>query len=446
MRLLISAYACAPHHGSEHGVGWNWTTEAHRLGHAVWALVSPNHHDSIKRACAESPELAGINWVFPRVPGWPLKQAIEPKAERIYNLLWQVMAVGVARDLHARVGFDAIHHLTWGGVRAPTFLSLLGVPLIVGPLGGGETSPWSLRDGFHFKAKLTEAIRDLSNATITVNPLVRRGLVDASVIFVKTPETRRLLSRAMQEKSLEFIELGLRSLQAPRPNRPDGPPKLLFAGRLLHWKGAHIAIRAFAELVGRLPDARLTIVGRGKEQERLKAATTRYNMHNNIEFIPWLPQPQLFAFYRDHDLFIFPSLHDSSGGVVLEALSFGLPVICLDLGGPKQIVSSDAGIVVSTAGRTTAQVAVAMADEIFEVLKSPSRLASLSLGATVCAGRFLLSDRVAKFYDLAGPFIAGRTTPPTYTADAAPKSGYGQGPRARPYTISTSDRLDDIRE
>ena len=45
MKLLISAYACAPQHGSEHAVGWNWITEAHRRGHTVWALVSPNHRN-----------------------------------------------------------------------------------------------------------------------------------------------------------------------------------------------------------------------------------------------------------------------------------------------------------------------------------------------------------------------------------------------------------------
>jgi glycosyltransferase involved in cell wall biosynthesis len=405
MKLLISTYACAPHHGSEHAVGWNWTTEAHRLGHTVWALVSPNHHDSITRACAESPELHGINWVFPRVPGWSLEQATEPKRERTYNLLWQASVVNVARKLHARVGFDAIHHLTWGGVRAPTFLGLLGVPLIVGPLGGGETSPWLLRDEFHFKAKLTEAIRDLSNRTITLNPIVRRGLVDASVIFVKTPDTRQLLTRAMQEKSIEFIELGLKGPQSRRPDRPDGPPRLLFAGRLLYWKGVHIAIRALAELIHRLPNARLTIVGKGTEQGRLEAAAAGYGLSNNIDFIPWLPQRELFSLYQSHDLFIFPSLHDSSGGVVLEALSFGLPVVCLDLGGPKQIVTSDAGIVVGTGGRNTGQVASAMADEIFRVLDTPSRLSGLSRGATACAGRFILSKRVAKFYDLAADFI-----------------------------------------
>ena len=43
MKLLISAYACVPNLGSDHAVGWNWVTEAHRLGHEIWAFVSPAH-------------------------------------------------------------------------------------------------------------------------------------------------------------------------------------------------------------------------------------------------------------------------------------------------------------------------------------------------------------------------------------------------------------------
>ena len=106
MKLLISAYACAPNRGSDHAVGWNWATEAHRLGHEIWAFVSPAHHDSIKRACDEIPGLDGIHWVFPEVKGWPLKQAVEPKWERTYNVLWQRAALRAARDLGiTTVGF-----------------------------------------------------------------------------------------------------------------------------------------------------------------------------------------------------------------------------------------------------------------------------------------------------------------------------------------------------
>jgi len=352
------------------------------------------------RACRELPELAGITWLFPKVLGWPLKQAVEPEWERTYNLLWQVSATKTACNLHARVGFDVVHHLTWGGVRAPTFLGLVGRPLIVGPLGGGETSPLSLRDAFHLKARITEMSRDLSNKTIALNPLVRYGLTRAAAIFTKTPDTARILTPSMQKKSVNFLELGLEKARPSRPQRPPGPPRLLFAGRLLYWKGAHIAVQALAELVRTSPDARLTIVGKGKEEGRLRAAAVAHGVIGNIQFVPWLPQDKLFELYQTHDLFVYPSLHDSSGNAVLEALSFGLPVVCLDLGGPAQIVTPNAGAIVSTVGRDTAQVASAIADQIRRLLRSPDLLEGLSDGAVARAAQFSLSGRVAQFYDM----------------------------------------------
>jgi glycosyltransferase involved in cell wall biosynthesis len=410
MKLLISTYACAPHRGSEHAVGWNWTTEAHRQGHEVWALVAPAHRDSIAAACRADPDLAGITWVFPEVPVWPLQQGVEPKRERTYNLLWQISALRHARALHRAVGFDAVHHLTWGGVRAPMFMGALGVPLIVGPMGGGETSPRKLRDGFGLKARITEAVRDISNATITANPIVRGGLAGAAAIFVKTPDTRRLLTRSMQEKSAIFIEIGLLPAQigTPRPARLS-PPRFLFAGRLLYWKGAHIALRAFAGVAHRLPGARLTIVGKGPEEARLKADATALGVQAAVDFIPWLPQQRLFELYGSHDLLVFPSLHDSSGNVVVEAFAHGLPVACLALGGPGVIVTPQSGIAIDTAGRNTDAVAAAMADEIFRVFADPARLPALSQGAIARAREFILSDRVATFYARAAEAIGVAT-------------------------------------
>ena len=409
MKLLISSYACAPNRGSEHAVGWNWVTQAHRLGHRVWALVAPNHEESILSACEEHPDLAGVAWRFPKVPGWSLAQGTEPEWERTYNLLWQLAATRVASQLQAKVGFDAVHHLTWGGVRAPTFLGLVGAPLIVGPLGGGETSPRSLRDGLRLKARVTEMVRDLSNGTITLNPIVRPGLTSATAIFTKTPDTARILTASMQRKVINFLEVGLESAKLPRPMRLPGPPRLLFAGRLLYWKGAHIAIEALADVTRAAPDAQLTIVGTGKEEGRLRAAASARGVIGNVRFVPWLPQEKLFELYQTHDLFVYPSLHDSSGNVVLEALSFGLPVVCLDLGGPRQIVTPDAGVVVSTGGRDTAQAAAAMAAEIVRVVRSPELLGELSRGAVARAAQFTLANRVAQFYEMAERAVATPT-------------------------------------
>lgn len=419
MKLLISAYACAPDRGSEHAVGWNWTTEAHKLGHEVWALASPAHREAINAACVADPKLAGINWIFPKIGFWPLRPAVEPRWERTYNLLWQVAALRHARELQKQVGFDAIHHVTWGGVRAPTFLGSLGPPLIVGPIGGGETSPPLLRDGFSLRAKVTEKVRDLSNATITLNPVVRGGLAKAAVIVVRTPDTRQLLTAAMRKKTTGFIEIGLQAEQIgkPRPRRTT-PPRLLFAGRLLYWKGAHIAIRAFARLQRDMPDARLTVVGQGPERARLLADAAHYAIGDKVDFVSWVPQQELFRLYDSHDLFVFPSLHDSGGTVVLEALSRGLPVMCLDLGGPRLIVTSDSGIIVPTGGRNTDEVSASMAAEMKELFGSPDRIVALSAGAVARAHEFVVSDRVAELYDRLATLLVG-------SEDGASPSGRG---------------------
>jgi glycosyltransferase involved in cell wall biosynthesis len=406
MKLLISAYACAPNRGSEHGVGWNWTTEAHRLGHEVWALVSPAHRDAIEDVSRSDAVARGIHWIFPEVSYWPLEAAKEPKWERTYNLLWQRAALRSARGLQRRVGFDAIHHLTWAGVRAPTFLGSLGPPLIIGPIGGGETSPSSLRDGFGLRGRILETLRDLSNATITINPLVRGGLSRASIIFASTADTRGLLRSHFGKKTLVFSQLGIRTeLLGLQRTRHQTPPRLLYAGRLLYWKGVHIAVQAFAKLLTKIPNARFTIVGSGPEEARLKADTVNRKIKDNVDFISWLPQRKLFELYDSHDLFLFPSLHDSAGFVVLEALCHGMPVVCLDLGGPKEIVTPESGLIIKTDGCNTTQVASSIANELYNVLQSPSTLARLSSGAISRANNFIVTNRVASFYQEALGYI-----------------------------------------
>jgi glycosyltransferase involved in cell wall biosynthesis len=406
MKLLLSAYACAPNIGSDHAVGWNWTTEAHRLGHEIWALVSPNHRASIKRACRNNPDLTNIQWIFPEVGRWPLTQGVEPKWERTYNLMWQLKAISHARELHQRVKFDAIHHLTWAGIRAPTFLGALGSPLIIGPIGGGETSPQSLRDDLGRRGGVLEWIRDISNATISFNPVVRPGFRNAAVIFVSTSDTQRVFKGHLHDKTVVFSQLALSELPPLKPRGRNHPPKFLYAGRLLYWKGVHIAIRAFAALTAKGIHARFTIVGDGPERSRLEQLATSQGVRGGIDFISRIPQAELFDLYCTHDLLLFPSLHDSGGLVVLEALSWGLPVVCFDLGGPKEVVTSNCGVIVETREQNTERIAISLAEAIFSLLESPEKMGELSRGAVTRAQEFILSKRIVELYDRASKFIS----------------------------------------
>jgi glycosyltransferase involved in cell wall biosynthesis len=328
-----------------------------------------------------------------------MKQGKEPKWERTYNLLWQMAAVPIAKALQVEIGFDFIHHLTWGGIRAPTLLGSLGAPLIIGPLGGGETSPRTLRDRLPLRGRFVESLRDFSTATVELNPYVRRGLGSASVIFARTEETRKVLSQKLQEKTVVQMELGVSRAQinAPRKLKSE-QPRLLYAGRLLYWKGVHVAIEAMASLVKKMPNARLSIVGSGPEEARLVLDAKSRGLDSNVEFIPWMKQEDFLRLHDTHDLLVFPSFHDSTGWVVLEALCNGLPVACLDLGGPKDIVTPDSGIVVSTRGLSTSEVATRLAEQIENLMVSPSEWERLSAGAIARAHDFLLSDQITKLY------------------------------------------------
>ena len=117
MKLLISAYACAPNRGSENACGWNFTSEVARLRYDATVLVSSAHRTAILAATQQEPALQRIRWIFPEVASWPLQQGKEPVWERSYNLLWQREALRVARTLHREQPFDLVHHLTWGGVQ-----------------------------------------------------------------------------------------------------------------------------------------------------------------------------------------------------------------------------------------------------------------------------------------------------------------------------------------
>jgi hypothetical protein len=136
-------------------------------------MVSSAHRTAILAATQQEPALQRNRWFFPEVASWLLRQGKEPVWERTYNLLWQRGVPGCPSG--ARPAAVRSRASSDGGVCAPTFLRALGVPVIVGLVGGGETSPGKLRDRFPPRGRVLEGLRDLSNATIELNPIAGPG-------------------------------------------------------------------------------------------------------------------------------------------------------------------------------------------------------------------------------------------------------------------------------
>jgi glycosyltransferase involved in cell wall biosynthesis len=120
--------------------------------------------------------------------------------------------------------------------------------------------------------------------------------------------------------------------------------RILSAGKLLRLKGFHLAIRAFKAFTQRCTDAEFTIIGDGPELPSLKALVESLGLQTQVRFYGWLPREQLLKEMAYCEVFLFPSLRDGGGAVVVEAMAAGKPVICLNIGGPGLHITDKCGI------------------------------------------------------------------------------------------------------
>jgi glycosyltransferase involved in cell wall biosynthesis len=241
---------------------------------------------------------------------------------------------------------------------------------------------------------------------VRIDPLMRRTFSDAFLIFVKTKETAEAIPRAFQAKVRRALEIGCDGASDWTPRRDIRPSVeaaglgILHVGRFVHWKGAAFAIRAFADFIQRGGSGHLTMVGRGAEEKRLRKLAHKLGIADKIRWLGWLAQEDLFALYREHDVFLFPSLHDSSGNVVLEAISYGLPVVCLDLGGPSAILAGEAGIAVSVVDRSEAQVVTDMSEALKTLQNDRVYLANEAQRSLSRARRLTWRNAVQSVYQI----------------------------------------------
>lgn len=337
MKILLSAFAFAPNVGSEPGVGWRWAAELGKQ-HEVTVITDVTRRPLVEAEGVQLP--AGVRVEYFR-PAWLRKVPLNSTTASMLYTAWQFSLLNFARHLHGERNFDLAIHCTYSVFRHPSFLGYLGIPFIFGPLGGGEDAPLALKRSIRGREKIKELLRSLINKAALIDPFLWLAYSRSTLVLVSTEQTRCALPWPFRKRAIVYPNLGVDVCADAKPSKRDAdmPLRLLFAGRLLGWKGAHFAIRAVAEARKNGVNAELTILGRGPYEGALKLLASSLGVEPYIHWLGHRPQTELFALYRSMHVFVFPSLHDSGGTVVLEAQAYGLPVICLDIGGPATLVS-----------------------------------------------------------------------------------------------------------
>jgi len=347
IHVCISAYACDPTRGSEPGIGWNIVREVARR-HRVWAVTRRKNEAVISAELHRAP-LPKLRMVYVDLPKPLLVWKKGAVGIEGYYWLWQHLSRRLVDDLHRTVRLDLTQHVTFGRYWTSTALACVPPPFIWGPVGGGETAPAAFRRDFNRRGRAYEVLRHCARRCGESTPSVRRAARRADLGLAVTQETRaRLLAIGTKRVEL-FSAMGLdrtayETLSMMPPANAQSI-RFISMGRLLHWKGFDLGLRAFA--VASVPRSEYWIVGDGPERANLADLVRRLGLTDRVRFCGLQSRPSALDMLAACHVLVHPSLHESGGWVCLEAMAAGKAVICLDLGGPAEQVTDRTGVKVA---------------------------------------------------------------------------------------------------
>lgn len=376
--ILATAYAINPSKGSEDGTGWNFVMQIARFNRVI-VVTRKNNRRPIENYQHFNPDerYARITFLYFDLPKWMRFWKRGGRGALLYFWMWQYALPQFIRKQN--VSYDIVHSVNFHNDWIPSYLWKLNKPFVYGPIGHHPSIPLTFikhRPLFWFRDRMTVLIKQIFWKT---SRALQRGIRKADHVLCINSTVNKV-HRSMKNWSLMPAVATEDYGWEPAASSDFS---LLSAGRLVQLKGFDLGVEAFARFVSSLPTeakkrCSLTIVGSGPELPALKKIADDYNVTSSIRFIPWIQRISLMNIFRTSVAFLFPS-HEGAGMVVAEALSFGLPVICLDNAGPGKLIDSSSGIAVTNTSRE--QTIRELEQAIRELYHNPRKLAAMRVAA-----------------------------------------------------------------
>ncbi|MFM2330690.1 MAG: hypothetical protein RLZZ26_197 [Candidatus Parcubacteria bacterium] len=219
-------------------------------------------------------------------------------------------------------------------------------------------------------------------------PLVYRN---CSFITVSESSKRDMLALNITRRNIEVVHPGV-DLSFLRPGQKSSAPQVAYVGRLKGYKSIDVLIRAFAQVLTEVPEARLVIAGGGDDGERLKQIAQDLKLEKQVTFLGKVTEEDKLRILQESWVCVNPSLMEGWGITVIEANACGTPVIASDVPGLRDSVyDRETGILVPHGNVNL------LAAHITHMLRDDSLRAILSRYAIQWAQNFAWQKSSEKF-------------------------------------------------
>lgn len=287
----------------------------------------------------------------------------------------------IAEALRSGKQFDLIHQMTPAAARYPSPAAGFSIPNIHGPIQGSIETPDGFKEACKENAAWYMRLRNIDKLRFQRDPFLRKSYQNTNMILVGSSYMRDFLALAGATDNIEeLVHLNIDGLieHPDRVFRKGDSMKLLHVGRIVRTKGLLDTIRACAKIKDKVPFT-LDVIGDGNNAEICKAEAKKLGLHDQIRFLGKLPRQEVENYYARCHALVFPSFREPAGGVVIEAMRHGLPVITTNIGGPGYYVTDKSGIRVEAI--SPEQLSNDLAEAIQKLIEDPDYYTRLQNGA-----------------------------------------------------------------
>lgn len=389
MKVLVNAYACSPYQGSEPGMGWNFVNNLSRI-HELHIMTECKFKEDIDRYFEKHPdEKNNYHFYFLKRTRWNLLRKIWPPSYYWTYAAWQRKALSLAKELDQKEHFDLVHQLNMVGYRECGYLWQMGKPMVWGPMGNFNITPWRMLPVMGFYGIIFYASRNLINLwQMHFSTRVKKAVAASNAIICAMQDDKIAVKKLFGKDAVVIPEVGL-------SDAADSIKEPLIRGKnetlKICWSGLHIARKALPLLLKALAVSKnkdaieLHILGDGPCNSKWKNLEKKLKL-SNIVWHGNLTRNEAYEVMKQSHVFVITSLSDATSTVLLEALSFGIPVVAMNHLGFAGVINDQCGIKIDL--HHPQQVINDFANAIGRIESDETFRQSLSKGALLRAQDF----------------------------------------------------------
>ncbi len=392
MKILVNCYACSPYKGSEPGMGWNFVSSLAKH-HELHIITESKFEQDITRYFKENPEEKEYyRFYFIRKERHKKLRKIWPPSYYWFYRKWQKKAYQLALELHKKEKFDVVHQLNMVGYREPGYLwKIKDVPFVWGPIGGFNITPWNILPSMGFYGMVFYGCRNTINLwQMHTMQRVKKAMQRADAIISATQDCKDAIQKLYNRDSIIIPEVGMVEQKEviATERKTNEPLRICWSGEHTPRKALYLLIEAMAKIKN--ANIELHVVGKGRETRRWQEKAKKLGVENII-WHGWIERSKALSIMQKVHIFVITSMSDLTSTVILEALSFGLPVVTMDHCGFSYVINKNCGIKIPVTNKS--QITDELGKAITKIEKDEEYRKQLSKGAILRAKDFAWDEK-----------------------------------------------------